>query len=198
MSLDVSVLSQEDAGSPLYLTTACHRLIELGIYEEMDDEIAKLPGRKIPLLEKIIDSMIGKFGKGVIRSTLLFVYFSQGGIFEHELLHLVSQEVERMKRGEAKATRQGGGMSNEGTRLDEFSFHYSTSDSSLRYPPLHRAYSNSFTMTCGRSSSSCSWAAKAKTFRISERNISRSSLSSRLKRRNRSLSATTASWPSTI
>ena len=42
MSLDVSVLSQEDAGSPLYLTTACHRLIELGIYEEMDDEIAKL------------------------------------------------------------------------------------------------------------------------------------------------------------
>ena len=122
MSLDVSVLSQEDAGSPLYLTTACHRLIELGIYEEMDDEIAKLPGRKIPLLEKIIDSMIGKFGKGVIRSTLLFVYFSQGGIFEHELLHLVSQEVERMKRGEAKATRQGGGMSNEGTRLDEFSF----------------------------------------------------------------------------
>jgi tetratricopeptide (TPR) repeat protein len=115
------LLQQEDAGSPLFLTTACHSLIELGIYEEMDSEISKLPGRKIPLLADIIGALINDFGKGVIRSTLLFVYFSKGGVFEHELLHLVSQEVERMKRVEASASYRSRAR-DEAKKLDSFSF----------------------------------------------------------------------------
>jgi len=89
----------------------------------MDFEISKLPGRKIPLLVDVIESLMRVFGKGVIRSTLLFVYFSQGGIFEHELLHLVSQEVERMKRAEATVSRhEKGRTSHDVGKLEGFSF----------------------------------------------------------------------------
>ena len=114
---------QEDAGSPLYLITACHKLIELGVYEEMDAEISKLPQRKIPLLADVIESLIAMFGKDIIRSTLLFVYFSQGGIFEHELLHLVSQEVTRLKAVERKECNHGGvEKSVNASKLESFSF----------------------------------------------------------------------------
>ena len=115
--------NQEDAGSPLYLITACHKLIELGVYEEMDAEISKLPQRKIPLLADVIESLIAMFGKDIIRSTLLFVYFSQGGIFEHELLHLVSQEVTRLKAVERKEYNHGGvEKSVNASKLESFSF----------------------------------------------------------------------------
>jgi hypothetical protein len=90
------LLAKEDSGSPLYLITACSSLLNFGIYEEMDKELDKLPTRKIPLLSAMIQSLRELFGAEVVRSTLLLVYFSQGGIFEHELQHLVNKEVERI------------------------------------------------------------------------------------------------------
>ena len=71
------LLAKDDAGSPLYLITACSSLLQFGIYEEMNQELSKLPAKKIPLLASMIHSLKQQFGEEVIRSTLLLVYFSQ-------------------------------------------------------------------------------------------------------------------------
>ena len=101
----------------------------------MTAEISKLPGSKIPLLASIIESLIDTFTEEIMRSTLLFVYFSHGGIFEHELQYLVSQDVERMKRwGKAARSHRlaevqiaslgaaASGMTENEMKLDSFSF----------------------------------------------------------------------------
>eukprot|EP00961_Rhodomonas_salina_P038673 519641-Rhodomonas_salina.1 len=65
-----TMLDKQDAGSPLYLVTACAWLAQFGVYEEMDEEVRALPGLKLDLLSAMLASLIARFGEPLIRELL--------------------------------------------------------------------------------------------------------------------------------
>ncbi|KAM4808045.1 telomerase protein component 1 [Rhinophrynus dorsalis] len=84
------LLIKKGTRDPLYLTLACEELRANAVFEELSDDIKKLPSTLPPLIQKRLESLELEHGVTTVTVALTTICLSRNGLRERDLLRILS------------------------------------------------------------------------------------------------------------
>ncbi|XP_068097214.1 telomerase protein component 1 isoform X3 [Hyperolius riggenbachi] len=79
---------------PLYLTMACEELRANAVFEELSDDIQKLPATLPQLIQKRLETLEGEYGVNNVTVALTAICISRKGLWERDLFRILSSVQE--------------------------------------------------------------------------------------------------------